>query len=162
MRISECDLRCARDEETLAQVPRLTSLVMKIHGFPSLPAARLAALGLVLVALAAGRAQQPAIPDAPTVPVAPSLPDAAVVPQPLTPAASQEIIEERPSSQHIWIAGHWRWQEGRYAWIAGHWDLPPLANAVWVEPRWDRRGTGFVLAGGYWQQAAPAAPVVYG
>ena len=134
---------------------------MKTHSFPSLPAARLAALGFVLAALAAGRAQQPAIPDAPTVPVAPSLPDAAIVPQPLTPAASQEIIEERPSAQHIWIGGHWRWQENRYAWIAGHWDLPPRANVVWVEPRWDKRGTGFVLAGGYWQEAAPAAPVVY-
>src|SRR5471032_430937 len=101
-------------------------------------------------------AQQPAIPDAPTVPVAPSLPDAAIVREPLTPAASQEIIEERPSSQHVWIAGHWRWQDSRYAWIAGHWDLPPRANVVWIEPRWEKRGAGFVLAGGYWQESAPA------
>ena len=74
--------------------------------------------GIAGALLAWRLAQQPGVPDAPTVPVAPTLPDAAVVREPLTPAASQEIIEERPSPQHIWIAGHWRWQDSRYAWIA--------------------------------------------
>lgn len=102
-------------------------------------------------------AQVGTVPDAPTVPMAPTLPDAAVVREPLTPAASQEIIDERPSAQHVWLAGHWRWQDGRYAWIAGRWELPPRANVVWVEPRWEKRANGFVLAGGYWQETAPVA-----
>src|ERR1035437_3795003 len=116
-----------------------------------------AAFGLATAGLGArGLAQTPGVPDAPTVPVAPTLPDNAVIKEPLQPAASQEIIEERPSPQHVWIAGHWRWQDGRYAWIAGRWDLPPRANTVWIEPRWEKRGNGFVLAGGYWQENAPA------
>ena len=115
-----------------------------------------AALGMVLmsVGLHAADAGFPAIPDAPTVPMAPSLPDAAIMREPMQPQVSQEIIEERPSSQHVWISGHWRWQEGRYAWIAGRWDLPPRGNVVWVEPRWEKKGNGYVLAGGYWQEAA--------
>ncbi len=132
---------------------------MQIHPFPFRAGSRLAALGFALMALA-GLAQPPAIPDAPTVPLAPTLPDAAVVREPLMPAASQEMIEERPSAQHIWLAGHWRWQDGRYAWIAGRWELPPRANVGWVEPRWDRRANGYVLAGGYWQETAPAATAV--
>src|ERR1019366_198606 len=120
-----------------------------------------AAVGLATAGLGArGLAQTPGVPDAPTVPIAPTLPDNAVIKEPLQSAASQEIIEERPSPQHVWIAGHWRWQEGRYAWIAGRWDLPPRANTVWIEPHWEKRGNGYVLVGGYWQATAPAAPAV--
>ena len=124
---------------------------------PFAPALRAGAmLSMVLMAsgLRAADTALPAIPDAPTVPMAPSLPDAAIVREPMQPAASQEIMEERPSAQHVWVSGHWRWQDGRYAWIAGKWDLPPRANVVWVEPRWERRGTGYILAGGYWQESA--------
>ncbi len=122
------------------------------------PLAALTVFSLCALAPGARLAAQPAaIPNAPTVPTAPGLPDAAVVNQPLAPAASQEIIEERPSTQHVWIGGHWRWQEGHYAWIAGRWDLPPRANVAWVEPRWDRRGAGYVLVGGYWQESVPVA-----
>lgn len=132
---------------------------MPTHSFPLRLNSSLAVLGLALVATT-GFAQQPQIADAPTVPMAPALPDAAVVREPLTPAASQEIIEERPSAQHIWIAGHWRWQDNRYAWITGRWELPPRENTAWIEPRWERRNSGFVLAGGYWQESAPSAPIV--
>ena len=136
---------------------------MKTLPFPLIAGAARAgaALGLVLLAasLRAAETGFPAIPDAPMVPMAPSLPDAAVIREPLQPAASQEIIEERPSSQHVWVSGHWRWQDGRYAWIAGRWDLPPRPNVSWVEPRWERKGNGYVLGGGYWQEAPPQ-PVV--
>ena len=70
----------------------------------------LTAFGLAIAGLGGrGSAQVPSVPDAPTVPVAPTLPDNAVIKEPLQPAASQEIIEERPSPQHVWIAAHWRW-----------------------------------------------------
>ena len=95
------------------------------------------------------------MPDAATVP------PAAIVAQPLPPAAGQELEEAQPSAQHVRIPAHWRWQEGHYAWIPPHWELPPVANATWVEPRWEKQGNGFVLSGGFWQQsAAPAAAVV--
>ena len=106
--------------------------------------------GLVLVAIAgsAVRADPPGSPPA-------------VLNAPLAPAA-QEIIGERPSPQHVWIAGHWRWQDRQYGWMAGHWEVPPRANVVWIEPRLESRDQGSVLVEGCWRDAAasPAAPVV--
>jgi hypothetical protein len=134
------------------------------HFFPrtlsraALIAAQFASLSLALVSFTVRTAaQMPMVPDAPTVPTAPTLPPAAIIKEPLQPAASQEIIDERPSSQHLWIAGHWRWQEGNYVWIASHWELPPRANLTWVEPRWEKQANGYALAGGYWQETAPVA-----
>jgi hypothetical protein len=123
---------------------------LRRHSLPALT--RLPAVAVFALALSSRGVAQ--IPDAPTVPVAPSLPDAAIVKAPMAPQSSQEIIEERPTQSHVWVAGHWRWQEGRYAWVAGRWELPPRANLVWVEPRWEQRANGYVLAGGYWQEAA--------
>ena len=135
-RWSPADLcRNAHDEETFGGMNRLSGSMTTLLFPRNVRAVRLgAALGLVFTArfLAAAEAAFPAIPDAPTVPMAPTLPDAAIIREPLQPAASQEIIEERPTSQHVWVSGHWRWQEGRYAWIGGRWDLPPRANVVGV------------------------------
>ena len=156
-RWSPADLcRNAHDEETFGGMKRLSGSMTTLLFPRNVRAVRLgAALGLVFTArfLAAAEAAFPAIPDAPTVPMAPTLPDAAIIREPLQPAASQEIIEERPTSQHVWVSGHWRWQEGRYAWIGGRWDLPPRANVSWVEPRWEKQGNGYVLSGGYWQES---------
>lgn len=155
-------LRLWKPQETSGEFSRL-SAGMKTHPFPlNARVARVGAtLGFVVLASALSAADSgfPPIPDAPTVPVAPTLPDAAILREPMQPQVSQEIIEERPTAQHVWVSGHWRWQEGRYAWIAGRWDLPPRANVAWVDPRWEKKGNGYVLAGGYWQEA-PAQAVV--
>jgi hypothetical protein len=67
------------------------------------------------------------------------------------PAPKKEIIVERPSPRHAWIAGHWVWVGSRHEWIRGHWDLPPQGKSVWVDARWDRRGEGFVFIEGFWR-----------
>src|SRR5436190_4457960 len=77
------------------------------------------ALGTAVLAGAENPFVTPAAPDAPTVAPAP------VLEQPLPPAVSQEVAEPQPSPQHVWIPGHWRWQEGTHVWIAPHWELPP-------------------------------------
>jgi hypothetical protein len=119
----------------------------------ALSAARIAGLGLALALIAPGsvRAQPPPVPDASTVP------PAAVVDKPLQPAVAQEVMEERPSPQHEWVPGHWRWQDGAYVWVSAHWELPPIPNAVWVAPRWEAKANGYVLVEGFWQQPAPPA-----
>lgn len=83
-----------------------------------------------------------------------SPPPVAVVAEP-PPPLQREIIVERPTSAHVWIGGYWGWREGRHVWIAGHWEMPPRARVVWVEPRWERRGHGYVLVEGYWREAGP-------
>jgi hypothetical protein len=104
-----------------------------------------------LLAPALSRAQAPAVPEASTVPPAP------IVDKPLQPAVAQEVQEEQPSPQHMWVPGHWRWQEGAYSWVSAHWELPPVPNASWVPPRWEAKGSGYVLVEGSWQEATPPA-----
>jgi hypothetical protein len=61
-----------------------------------------------------------------------------------------EAIPAQPTSQHVWVAGYWTWQNNRYAWMAGHWELPPHSRATWVNPRWSPEGNAFRFYEGYW------------
>jgi hypothetical protein len=67
------------------------------------------------------------------------------------PPPMHEVIIKRPSRHHLWIGGNWYWHEGRYVWASGHWDLPPRRHAVYVAPRWENHGHGFVLIEGVWR-----------
>ncbi len=68
------------------------------------------------------------------------------------PPRREVVIErERPSSAHVWIAGHWRHDGRAFVWVPGHWDRPPHARAVWVEPRWERRDGGYIYIEGVWR-----------
>jgi hypothetical protein len=98
------------------------------------------------------RAQNSAIPNAPTVP------PAAIVDKPLAPAAN-DTPGEQPTPQHAWVPGHWRWSEGAYVWESGHWEIPPMPNVSWVPPQWQQQGNGYILKEGYWDevQSAPMA-----
>src|SRR5215216_4998845 len=92
------------------------------------------------------------LPSSSSIPTASTVGPAPIIDQPLPPAVSQEVPEPQPTPRHVWVAGHWRWQEGSYVWIAPHWELPPVANSAWVPPRWEKQGNGYVLIGGYWDQ----------
>lgn len=85
-------------------------------------------------------------------------PPPSIVDRPLTPP-SNDSPDEQPSSQHVWIPGHWRWGQGSYVWVAGRWELPPVPNATWIAPQWQQQGSGYVLHEGYWQQNPPPADV---
>jgi hypothetical protein len=61
-----------------------------------------------------------------------------------------EAIPAQPTSQHVWVAGYWTWQNNRYAWMAGHWELPPHSGATWVNPRWTPEGNAVRFYEGYW------------
>jgi hypothetical protein len=70
------------------------------------------------------------------------------------PPRHEVIIErDRPSRDHVWIAGYWGNQRGQHVWVAGHWEKPPHGRMLWVEPRWERRGRGYVFIEGYWAEA---------
>lgn len=59
-------------------------------------------------------------------------------------------ITDRPTSAHIWVAGHWIWQNTRYAWMAGQWVVPPYAGAKWVKPRTVSEDGAFRFYEGHW------------
>lgn len=113
----------------------------------------------------------PAIATAPT-PTAPPPPaptSTAQVPTPSTPApviaqpATEVIVEEPPPAPvrevivaspgpgYVWISGYWGWSAGRRVWVGGHWERPPRRHAVWIAPRWEHRGHGYVYIRGYWR-----------
>jgi hypothetical protein len=99
-------------------------------------------------------------PPASSIATAATVGPAPVIDQPLPPAFSQEVPEPQPSPRHVWVAGHWRWQEGSYVWIAPRWELPPVAKATWVPPRWEKQANGYVLIAGYWDQSVSANQAV--
>jgi hypothetical protein len=67
------------------------------------------------------------------------------------PALRKEVIVERPSPRHVWVAGYWVWHSNKHDWVAGHWEVPPRGKTAWVEARWDRRGDSFVFIEGFWR-----------
>ena len=67
------------------------------------------------------------------------------------PAPRHEVIPERPSPGHLWIAGHWAWHDNRQLWVRGRWELPPREGAVYVQARWESRGGRFVFVDGFWR-----------
>jgi len=116
-------------------------------------------MSLILAPWAIGPVSAQSMPRPPPPPVAnaPTVPPAAVMEKPLAPGAA-DAMSPQPSPQYVWVGGHWHWNGGQYGWVAGAWTLPPVENAVWIAPRWDATGNGFVLAEGYWQQTS-AAPI---
>ena len=57
----------------------------------------------------------------------------------------------QPSGEYIWVAGYWTARDGRQEWVPGRWETPPRSGAVWIEPRWERQGDGYVFIEGRWQ-----------
>ena len=109
----------------------------------------LAAAGLALVGPISARAAD-VISNAPEAPLAP------LMEKPLPPS-TPDSVGDQPSPRHVYISGHWRWQDGAYVWEAGHWELPPSATAAWVAPRWEAKGNGYVLIQGAWHENADAS-----
>jgi outer membrane lipoprotein SlyB len=78
-----------------------------------------------------------------------------VVPQPPAPPAPppREIVTARPAREAVWVEGYWAYagHGNRYEWVPGHWEVPPPRYRTFVQPRWERRGNGYVYMRGYWR-----------
>ncbi len=77
------------------------------------------------------------------------------------PPERVETRPPQPSHGHVWISGHWRWQEGAYVWISGHWARPPGPGYAWVPARWVQREGAWYYREGHWTPAPATAPTVY-
>ncbi|HEV7509813.1 MAG TPA: hypothetical protein VGS07_33380 [Thermoanaerobaculia bacterium] len=69
------------------------------------------------------------------------------------PVLRQEVVVARPGPDFVWVRGHYDWVGGPrgYVWLPGAWVRPPHARAVWVAPRYERRGRHHFYARGYWK-----------
>lgn len=66
------------------------------------------------------------------------------------PAEAPEEITPPPSSQHIWIRGHWKWQKG-WVWINGQWVKRPHPDAVWIPGNYLKKHQHWVWVPGHWE-----------
>lgn len=67
------------------------------------------------------------------------------------PPLREETPPPPPSTEYRWIPGYWTARDGREEWVPGRYERPPRTTAVWVAPRWERRGEGYVFIEGYWR-----------
>lgn len=67
------------------------------------------------------------------------------------PSPRFEQPTPQPSPETTWIPGYWFYRDGEQQWVSGHWDTPPRVGAVWIAPRWEKQGDGYVFIQGYWQ-----------
>ncbi len=70
------------------------------------------------------------------------------------PPLRAEVVVVQPGPGYVWVPGYWDWDapRGEYLWIAGAWTRPPHRHAVWVGPRWERRGRESFFLRGHWRR----------
>jgi hypothetical protein len=75
------------------------------------------------------------------------------------PPAKAETQTTAPSSDHVWIAGHWEWSvsEETWIWAAGAWALPPDDGATWVGPETEDNNGDWVYTPGHWRWGDPGS-----
>ena len=67
------------------------------------------------------------------------------------PPPRREVIVERPSPRHIWVAGYHRWDGRQYVWTPGTWVVPPQPYYHrWVAGHWRHAPGGWVFVEGHW------------
>ena len=80
------------------------------------------------------------------------------------PPAKTEVKPPKPSPDHEWVPGYWKWNGTEYAWVSGSWKLAPKPDQVWVKAHYVRRPSGYVYVPGHWdhprkvRRARAAAP----
>jgi len=80
---------------------------------------------------------------------APAAPPGEVVVTQAPPAPQVEVIPVAPSTNHVWIAGHWHWNGGAWVWRAGHYEIRRV-GWHWVPAHYSQRGASWVYVSGYW------------
>jgi hypothetical protein len=66
------------------------------------------------------------------------------------PPPRREVRMERPSRNHVWIAGYWDRQDDRWAWAPGRWEEPSQRDARWVRPQYRREEGAYRYEPGHW------------
>jgi len=70
------------------------------------------------------------------------------------PPPKSETKTAPPSSGHVWVGGHWDWEESdkEWTWDEGTWEKPPTADAKWKEPSYDDNNGDNTYTPGHWVQ----------
>ena len=66
------------------------------------------------------------------------------------PAVREETRGTAPSPNHIWIAGLWKYDGGKYVWLPGSWERPATEDMTWVPGAWLKTASGYEHVPGHW------------
>lgn len=67
------------------------------------------------------------------------------------PGFRTEVGFASPGPGYYWRPGYYDWVGADWAWVGGAWVLPPRPHAVWIAPRYERRGRGYMYHRGHWR-----------
>jgi len=67
------------------------------------------------------------------------------------PVVPVEIRPRPPGREFIWVPGYYRARGEAWEWVPGGYQRPPRPGAVWVEPRYESRGTEVHVTMGFWR-----------
>jgi hypothetical protein len=73
------------------------------------------------------------------------------------PAARPENPPIQPTPAHLWVNGHWHWNEksATWQWQPGAWQLPPDGRADWREPAYGDSQGEPTYRPGHWVERKP-------
>jgi hypothetical protein len=63
----------------------------------------------------------------------------------------------RPSLNHVWMPGNWKWAGVNYDWVEGRW-VKAKKNRVWVPGTWAQVGNHWVWKAGKWMKPESDKP----
>ena len=73
------------------------------------------------------------------------------------PPLRHEVRMERPSRNHVWIAGCWDRRDDRWAWVPGRWEEPSQRGSSWVRAQYRREDGAYRYEPGHWSHQRMAA-----
>lgn len=73
-------------------------------------------------------------------------------PLPLPDYSANEYQPESPTSEHVWVKGHYEYKGGKYYWIDGAYVLS-LENHTWIDGNWtfNNNTNMYAYSSGYWK-----------
>jgi hypothetical protein len=73
------------------------------------------------------------------------------------PPARAEEAKIRPSPNHVWTTGYWKWTGVNYAWVEGRW-IKAKPGRVWVAGAWTLKGSYWEWTAGRWEKIKTDKP----
>ena len=75
---------------------------------------------------------------------------ASVAPYPPPPQRA-EIPPPAPSTESLWLVGHWNWNGAKYVWTRGAYVQRPEPTVNWMPGYWQEQSAGWIWTDGHWQ-----------
>jgi hypothetical protein len=67
------------------------------------------------------------------------------------PAERIEVVSVAPSSEHVWVAGHWAWRNNNYEWEPGRWVRAESGHREWIAGHYEQDSRGWFYVEGRWR-----------